>query len=226
VERGAKAHHVEMLRALSLSLVVFSFACHDAASSSTTQPCEGAGTKADGASAGMTQPIADAAKGATVERMKVRFDDAGAIVKQSVYHADRSGIPQAVLDLAEQTYPGGQTKHYETEHYADFGPVFEVEVETADAKLCEVAARPDGELVYTECRIDAGELPEPVSARVSATFPEGKILEAERKSGPEADEFTVEVEVGGREFYLRIAPDGTLIGKLVRVPAIVELPID
>lgn len=203
------------------------FACHDAGQSSTAAPCDAVSSKADVASGpGLTDAIADAAKGSGVERMKVRFDDAGAIVKQSVYHGDKSGIPQPVLDLAEQTYPGSQPKHYETEHYAEFGQVFEVEVETADAKLCEVASRPDGELVYTECRIDVGELPEPVSARVSATFPDGKIIEAERKSGPEHDEFTVEIEAGGRQFYLRIAPDGSLIAKLVRVPAIVELPVE
>jgi hypothetical protein len=216
-----------MLRALSLAFVTFMFGCHDAGQAATTQPCEAAPAKADSASVpGVTQAIADAAKGSTVQRMKLRFDDAGAIVKQSVYHGDRSGIPQAVLDLAEQTYPGGQTKYYETEHYAEFGQVFEVEVETKDAKMCEVAARPDGELVYTECHIDAAELPEPVTARVSATFPDGKILEAERKSGPETDEFTVEVEVGARQFYLRIAPDGTLLAKLVRVPAIIEIPVE
>jgi hypothetical protein len=223
-------HHEGMLsfRALSLSLVVFSFACRDAAQSSTTQPCEAGPAKADGAGAvaALTKPIADAAKSPTVVRMKVRFDDAGAIVKQSVYHGDRSIIPQPVLDLAEQTYPGSKVMHYETEHYADFGPVSEVEVETADAKLCEVAARPDGELVYTECHIGVGELPESVSARVKATFPEGKILEAERKSGPDVDEFTIEVEVGGQQFYLRIAPDGTLTAKLVRVTAVVELPVE
>lgn len=220
-------HHVRMLRALPLALVVFALACQDAAQTPTTQPCEPAATKADtGGAAALDQAVADAAKGSTVERMKVRIDDAGAIVKQSVYHADKSAIPQPVLDLADKTFPGSRQRRYETEHYAEFGQVFEVEVDTADDKVCEVAARPDGELVYTECRLDPRELPEPVSARVSATLPDAKILEAERKSGPETDEFTVEVEVGTQQFYLRIKPDGTLLAKLVRVPAIIELPVE
>jgi hypothetical protein len=216
-----------MPRALSLALVGFMFACNDSGPP-TTQPCEATAandTGAGGASA-LTQSVADAGKGATVERMKVRFDDGGAIVKQSVYHGDRSGIPQAVLELAERTFPGSKPRRYETEHYADFGPVFEVEVDTADNEMCELASRPEGELVYTECRIDAAELPEPVSARVGATFPDGKILEVEKKSGPEIDEFTIELEAGGRQFYLRIAPDGALLGKVVRVPAIIELPVE
>jgi hypothetical protein len=220
-------HHVGMLRILPLTLVALAFACQDAAQTPTTQPCEPAAPKTDGVSAPiLDQGTADAAKGPTVERMKLRFDDAGAIVKQAVYHEDKSAIPEPVLALAEKTFPGSRQRRYETEYYADLGQVFEVEVDTADAKMCEVAARPDGELVYTECRLDPRELPEPVSARVSATFPDGKILEAERKSGPKVDEFTVEVEVGTRQFYLRVAPDGTLIAKLVRVPAIIELPVE
>lgn len=215
-----------MLRALPLALVTFALACQDAAAP-TTAPCEAVPEKADGADTpDITQPIADAAKGPTVERMKVRVDDKGAITKQSVYHGDRSAIPQVVLDLAEKTFPGSRPRRYETEHYADYGQVFEVEVDTADNKTCEVAARPEGELVYTECRLDVGELPKPVSDRVSATFPDGKVLEAEQKSGPDVGEFTVEVEVGGRQFYLRIAPDGTLIEKLVRVPAVIEIPVE
>jgi hypothetical protein len=215
-----------MIRALPFAFVTFAFACQNAAAP-TTQPCEAVPEKADGAGTpAITQPIADAAKGPTVERMKVRFDAAGAITKQSVYHGDRSAIPQAVLDLAEKTFPGSRPRRYETEHYAEFGSVFEVEVDTADNKMCEVAARPDGELVYTECRLDARELPKPVSDRVSATLSDGKILEAEHKSGPDVGEFTVEVEVGGRQFYLRIAPDGTLIEQLVRVPAILEIPVE
>lgn len=216
-----------MLRALPLALVVFALACQDSAATGTTQPCEAPPAKADGPSTpGFTQPIVDAARGSTVERVKVRVDEAGAIVKQSVYHGDRSAIPEPVLALVDKTFPGGQPKRYETEHYADLGQVYEVEVDTADGKMCEVAAGAAGDLVYTECRIDPTELPAPVSARVSATFPDGKILEAEQKSGPKVDEFTIEVEVGGRQFYLRVAPDGTLLAKLVRVPAILELPIE
>jgi hypothetical protein len=215
-----------MLRALPLALVTFAFACQDAAAP-TTQPCEAAPEEAPGdVASDIMQPIAAAATGPTVERMKVRLDGEGVIIKQSVYHGDHSAIPQAVLDLAEKTFPGSRPRRYETEHYADFGQVFEVEVDTADNKMCEVAARPEGELVYTECRLDPRELPKPVSDRVSATFPDAKILEAEQKSGPDVGEFTVEVEVGSRQFYLRIAPDGTLIQKLVRVQAVIELPVE
>ena len=76
-------------------------------------------------------------------------------------------------------------------------------------------------------RIAAAELPEAVASRVSATIADGKILEAEYKQVEgEADEsYSVEIEADAREYYLRIAADGTLLSKHLRVPALVELPI-
>ena len=34
-----------------------------------------------------------------------------------------------------------------------------------------------------------------------------------------------EVEADGREYYLRCKPDGTIIQKLARVPAVIEVPL-
>ena len=104
------------------------------------------------------------------------------------------------------------------------GDVFEVEVDTKDGKRCAVAAKADGTEVYVECRVDPAELSEPIVKAVEALMPGGKIVEAESKKGPGIYEVSVEVESGGREYYLRVSPDGTLIQKLVRIPAIVEVP--
>jgi len=168
-----------------------------------------------------------ASSGAKIELMELRLDEAGAIVKQAVYHDDKDAIPEPVRALAEQTYPGSKPYRYETEHYADRGVVYEVEVETAEGQKCEVAASAEGELIYRECQIPAAELPEAVASRVSATIADGKILEAEYKQVEgEADEsYSVEIEADAREYYLRIAADGTLLSKHLRVPALVELPI-
>lgn len=216
-------------------LLVFALAlaCHHDETKTTT-PCDattnGAATndavEAPGSTA-LDAKIRETAMSApNVERMKVRVDDAGKIVKQSVYHGDAGTTPAPVRELAEKTFPGGRPLFYETEVYADVGLVYEVEVETTDGKQCEVSGQPDGTLVYTECRLDARELPEPVTARIDATLAGGKVIEAEVKKGPNVDEFTIEVEFQGREYYLRIRPDGTLIAKLLRVPAIIELPLD
>jgi hypothetical protein len=218
-----------MKRVPLLVLATFALACNEPAA--TTQPCEATTTDAAPGTAAAGTATLDATIRKTassapqVERMKIRVDDSGVIVKQSVYHGDASVIPAAVRELAEKTFPEARALKYETEVYADIGLVFEIELETKDGKLCEVSSQPDGTLVYTECHIDPRELPEPVAARAEATIAGGKIIEAEQKTGPKVDEFTVEVEHEGREFYLRVRPDGTLIAKLVRVPAIIELPI-
>ena len=209
-------------------LLVFALALACDKPTETNQPCDAATNEAQTApgTAALDATIRDAAISAqNVERMKVRVDDAGAIVKQSVYHNDASRIPAPIQALAEKTFPGARPLYYETEFYADLGLVHEVELETTDGKQCEVSSKPDGTLVYTECRMDARELPDPVTARVEATIAGGKILEAEQKQGPEVDEYTVEIEFEGREYYLRVKPDGTLIAKLLRVPAIIELPL-
>lgn len=191
-------------------------------------PPAAAATNSDGEAVGLSETVRDAATTAPkVERMKLRFDAAGALSKQAVYHDDAAAIPEAVRRLAEQQFPGAKVSGYETEHYADHGDLFEVELDTADGKHCEVAAQVDGTLFYTECRLETAELPGPVAERVSATVPAGTILEAERKMMADGgEEFTVEVELEGRELYLRIAADGALLSKHLRVPALVELPLD
>ena len=200
----------------------------------TTPPADAAaatvvdeGPAAAGGTATLHASVAEAATGAPkVEKIKLRLDKSGAIVKQAVYHDDESRIAAPVLELAKKEFPGSKPVHFETEWYADLGDVQEVEVETADGKHCEVAAKPTGELVYKECGESPESLPDPVKKAVDAAVPGGKILEAESKKGPDVDQFSIEVESGGVEYYLIITPDGTMQHKLKRIPAIVEVPVD
>ena len=54
-----------------------------------------------------------------------------------------------------------------------------------------------------------------------------KVLEVEHKQlEAGGEEYTVEIEDGGREFYLHFDGAGALLSKHLRVPAIVELPVD
>ena len=222
----------------ALALLV---ACGQSEEPSTASPADAdtrdspAGSQAVNSEAGAKEVLrAEILQVATeapkVETMKLRFDSSGALVKQAVYHDDAAAVPEAVRALAEQTYPRAKVTGYETEHYADRGEVFEVELETGENRHCEVAATAEGVLVYTECRVDARELPAPVAERVTALFADGEILEAEHKTlgaeGSEGEEYSVEVKHAGREYYLRIASDGSLLSKHLRVPAVVELPVD
>jgi hypothetical protein len=158
--------------------------------------------------------------------MKIRTDAGGAVVKQSLYHRDLAAIPKPVHDLAAQKFPGGKTEQVESELYLEHGRVYEVEVTTTDGKKCEVAASAEGVELYTECVVEPASLPAPVTAAIAKLYPDAKVLEAETKKGPEVDEITVEVQVGGGEHYLRVKPDGTVIQRLVRIPAVVEIPIE
>jgi uncharacterized membrane protein YkoI len=181
----------------------------------------------DDASGGVAfeKKIVDAALGARGDlKMEIRLDADGKVVKQTTYHDDPDAIPEAVHDLAAKEFPGAKAARYETEWYADRGLVYEIEVDTKDKKRCEVAATEDGTKIYTECHVKPKALPPEVSKQVEATIPGGKILEAETKKGPDIDVVTVEVEKDGREYYLRLSPDGTLLEKLLRVPAVVEIP--
>lgn len=161
----------------------------------------------------------------TVFKMKIRVQGDGTVVKQSAYHRNEAAVPEAVLALAKQRYPGAEPVHFETEVYADLGQVYEIEVDT-DGKRCELAARADGTELYTECHADPASLSAAAKATIEGIAPGGKILEVEIKERPGATpEITVEVEHDGQELYLLLDGDGGLMSAWRRVPAIVELPM-
>lgn len=195
--------------------------------SSTASPSASADLAVDAPTSGaIHSTLVEAARTAGPQKFKLRVDEQGALTKQALYHADSGPVPQAVRDLATQKFPDAKPVHYETEVYADLGLVYEVEVDTADGRRCEVAATPEGTEIYEECQLEPSALPQPVTATVSSTFPSGEIVEAESKTGPDIEEFTVEVKSGDAEYYLRISPSGELMQKFLRIPAIVEVPVD
>ncbi|MBL4685521.1 MAG: hypothetical protein JKY37_13080 [Nannocystaceae bacterium] len=170
--------------------------------------------------------VAAAAQHATdVSKIKIRLDASGKIVKQSVYHGDESKIAAPVLALAAEKFPGSKPRRYETEWYADLGEVHEVEVETADGKTCEVAAKPDGTELYVECHEPHDSLSATVKTLISESYPDGKILEVESKTRPNVNEITIEIESGGVEYYVIVSPDGSNARTMRRIPAIVEVPV-
>lgn len=187
-------------------------------------PSGAAMTTADPVAALDAEIAKTASTATTVEKLKIRLDAQGGIVKQALYHDQADVIPAAVLELAKSRFPKATITGYETELYADRGRVYEVRVDDGGTE-CEVAASPAGVELYTECQVDPASLGAAILATVEKTAPGGRILEAETKKGPDIDELTVEVEQAGRELYLRLRDDGSLIQALRRVPAIVELPL-
>lgn len=226
-----------MRRALALlSLLPLALACTQLdepvsaspsdAASTPTQASAAQATSTTAASATLSARVREVAASApAVEKIKLRFDADGALVKQSVYHDDAEAIPAPVRARASETYPGHTVTGYETEHYADLGEVFEVELDTAEGQHCEVAASEDGGLIYTECNVDPSSLPAAVADAIRNTLAGAKILEAELETRDEQRRYSIELELDGREYYLRVADDGTVLSRHVLVPAVVEIPL-
>lgn len=210
---------------LPLTFAVLLAACHHAKPTTATPGTPTTGAPVSSSAALDADIVAIAAKPGAATKFKVRVDPGGAIQKQALYHLDAEAIPADIRSKAEARWAGSKASRYETEWYAEHGRVHEVEVALPDGKMCELAVKADGTELYEECHIDPATLPAPVSAKVAELFAGGKIVEAETKKGPAMDEITIEVELSGQEFYLRCKPDGTVIAKLVRIPAILEVPI-
>lgn len=200
------------------------FAACDTAGGTTKCP-EPTATPSGGSAGALDGELVKLAAAGPAKKMKIRTDAAGALVKQSVYHADQAAIPKPVHDLAAQKFPGSKVAQVESELYREHGRVYEVEITTADGKKCEVAASAEGSELYVECQADPATLPAPVAAAIAKLYPDAKVLEAETKTGPNVDEITVELQIGEGEHYLRMKPDGTVLERLVRIPAIVEIPL-
>jgi hypothetical protein len=173
-------------------------------------------------------PASRAPSGATPSAEHVRWiqvdtDAAGRIAKCAVYHDDAARMPGPVLQLAERKFPGAGTRFFETELYADLGPVYEVEVETREGRHCEIAGKPDGTELYTECELDHDEVPREVLDAVKALLPRGELEEAEAKRGPKIDEIDLAVRVGSALHYVRYTSKGELIDHLVRMRGSVQV---
>ncbi len=161
-----------------------------------------------------------------VEKFKLKANADGTLRYLAVYHHDASAIPASVTGLVEKQFPGSKIVRYESESIADVGHVFEVEVETGDKQRCELNAKPDGAILYTECAIDPKALPEPVRAAFERTFPGATIKEAEKKTMPgSGEEFELEFEVGGKEHELYLQSDGKLLRHELVLPAQLQVSL-
>ena len=226
-----------MHRALPLCLLSLSLACTQLEEPASASPSEASGASTASASAMSSSSEADtgealsprvrelASATPTVDKLKLRFDTEGRLVKQALYHGDAAAVPAALIDAVEASYPGHSISGYETEHYADLGAVFEVEFDTSEGQHCELAGREDGSVIYTECRVDLAKLPESITKSIDGIFAGAKLLEAELKTMDEQESYSIELEHEGREYYLHLDAEGQVTAKHVLVPAIVELPL-
>jgi|GEM_PF-1527474 len=160
-----------------------------------------------------------------VQKLKLECEADGSLRELSLYHNDKSALPEPVLALREQQYPGSQIRAYETEYEREHGRLFEVEVTTKDGQECEYSAKPDGTLVYSECHIDPKTLPEAVRAAVTAKLPGAEILEAEKKTYADGRTVhSVELRAAGKVHELYYEGDKLIRHELV-IPAQLEVTV-
>lgn len=169
--------------------------------------------------------IAAAVTAAGVTKVKIEAESDGTIREMSLYHNDAAALPAAVTALREAQFPGSKVRNYETEFEREHGRVFEIEVTTKDKQECELSAKPDGTLVYTECHVAAKTLAPGVVAAIEKAVPGAKITEAEKKTYPDGRVVTsVEVTAGGKEHELYFEGEAMIRHELV-LAAELEVPV-
>ncbi|MEZ4452424.1 MAG: hypothetical protein R3B09_23365 [Nannocystaceae bacterium] len=158
--------------------------------------------------------------------IEVRAD--GTIEELEAYHQDASKIPAPVLAALEATYPGAKILAYETElEGTDPAPVYEIEVKTKDKKKCELEAKADGAVIYTECAQAAKSVPAEIQAVLDKRLPGGKITEVEVTERVTGDRTTeVKVSHKGETHVLEFeGADGTMRRHSREVAAVVAIEI-
>lgn len=204
----------------TMALVVLLGGC---AGPSTPAPA----TAEDAAEPGHLDPglFTTAREARSVEKMVVEVGATGDVEEIAVYHRDETKIPAPVRRLAEERFPGSHAVRYETEHERGRGIVYEIEIETADARRCEVQATEAGELLYTECQVTRGDLPAAVVSAVDRLLPSNEFVEAEKKERGDETTFSVEARLGGVVHYVRLSEGGEVRGHSLMIPAVLHLPV-
>ncbi len=170
-----------------------------------------------------------------VDDVELSYCPRGKLVKVAVEHGDAAAVPEAVRALALEKFEGGTIVEFESEWTARHGRIFEVEVQVAEDRTCEVAAKPDGTFLYTECPVTVEEIPQAVRSAIHAaiaadasgpgTVPGGEVDDIEKKEFRNRVMYAVEVEQGGREHKLRFNAEGQLRVHTVSVPAEIQVPL-
>lgn len=159
-----------------------------------------------------------------VRKVELRAGADGVFKKVEIYHQSADEVPRAVREAAAARFPGSKVREYELEQYADATWVHEVELTTSDGRECELSATAAGVVRYTECKVAFADLPTVVKQKVDELLPGATVTEAEKKEGAGFDELSVEAKLGDVEHYLRLSPQGELLGRYVSVPAVLQVP--
>ena len=110
-----------------------------------------------------------------------------------------------------------QVKEFIAQHYTDAviknaeydKGYLEVEI-YHDARIKDVYFSSTDEWVATSWDVSAAELPAAVTAAVKESFPDYRIDDADYVDTPDGVYYSIELEKGERDVYIKVAPDGTI----------------
>lgn len=118
-------------------------------------------------------------------------------------------VPDALKTFVESKYPGATIRHAE---YSN-GGLLEVEI-WHDERMKDVYFDRSNQWVYTEWDVAIAELPEAVTAAVSAAYPDYRIDDADYEERPNVVCYEVEIEKGNFENVVYVTADGEILESL------------
>ena len=121
-------------------------------------------------------------------------------------------LPKVVQKTVKANYPGAKIRGVAKEKNEEGGTVYEVEM-TVKGKAIDIIVDAEGDVETIEEEIAADDLPKPVQAVASKTFPKGKITKAEKITDEDKKvTYEVLVKVGDKDpFEVLMAKDGKIL---------------
>lgn len=121
-------------------------------------------------------------------------------------------LPKVVQKTVKAKYPDAKIRGVAKEKNDEGQTVYEVEM-TVKGKAIDIIVDGEGDIETIEEEIDADDLPKPVQASASKSFPKVKITKAEKVTDEDKKvTYEVVVKVGDKEpFEVLMAKDGKIL---------------
>ena len=121
----------------------------------------------------------------------------------------KKDVPAAVLSAFQKAYPNARIKNYLTE--TEGGKMY-YEIESTQGKTTlDALLLPDGTFYEMEEGIAAKDLPAPVSAAVSAKYPDSKIMNVEKTTRGTDVTYDLKLATGKTHVGLTVDPSGKIL---------------
>lgn len=138
-----------------------------------------------------------------------------------VAQVPRDRVPGPALARASQSCPGTPSGYRQI--WDDGAERWSVVVGAAE-QTCEAVSAPDGDLAWIRKNVPTDPVPGEIRATIQG-FGDSRVIEIQRRQGPDADDYVVELEtLSGKRYLLVVSTSGALIHRLRRYPGLIDLP--